>query len=297
MENTVTENPPSRSIGLGAGTLRTPVYNMPPTLKDSVRDFWNEKSCGEVYAEGYVLREQLDNQARERYALEPWIHPFADYPSGAGKDVLEIGVGMGADHLEWAKATPRSLTGVDLTERAIRFTADRLSLYGLHSDLGVADAENLPFPDQSFDIVYSYGVLHHSPDTARAIQEVRRILRPGGVAKVMIYHSRSLVGYMLWLRYGLFAGRPFRSLSDIYAHHLESPGTKAFSVPEARDLFASFSSADFRVCLGPGDLLEGAVGQRHRGLLLRAAKAVWPRWFIRNAMKGHGLCMLITAVP
>ncbi len=269
---------------------------MPHDLKDSVREFWNEKSCGEVYAAGDVLREQLENQARARYALEPGIYAFADFPAAADKDVLEIGVGMGADHLEWARARPRSLTGIDLTDRAIHFTADRLDLYGLHSDLRAADAENLPFPDESLDIVYSYGVLHHSPDTARAIQEVHRVLRPGGTAKIMIYHARSIVGYVLWLRYGLLRLQPFRPLRDIYAHHLESPGTKAFTIAEARALFASFSSTDLRICLGPGDLLEGAVGQRHRGFLLRAAKAVWPRWFIRRAMKGHGLGMLITAV-
>ena len=169
-------------------------------LKDSVREFWNEASCGEVYAIGTDLRERLENQARERSVLEPWIRPFANFPSALNRDVLEIGVGMGADHLEWAKALPRSLTGIDITDRAIRFTADRLRLYGLCSDLRVADAENLPFPDKSFDIIYSYGVLHHTPDTARAIQEVHRVLRPGGLAKIMIYHSRSLVGYMLWLR-------------------------------------------------------------------------------------------------
>ena len=123
-------------------------------LKDSVREFWNENSCGEVYAVGTDLRERLENQARERYVLEPWIHPFADFPAGVSKDVLEIGVGMGADHLEWAKAFPRSLTGIDITDRAISFTADRLGLYGLCSDLRVADAENLPFPNESFDIVY-----------------------------------------------------------------------------------------------------------------------------------------------
>ncbi len=264
-------------------------------LKDSVRDFWNTQACGEVYASGPALRDQLENQARERYALEPWIHPFANYPSGAGKDVLEIGVGMGADHLEWAKAHPHSLTGIDLTDRAISFTADRLQLYGLHSALHVADAENLPFPSESFDIVYSYGVLHHSPDTARAVQEVHRVLRPGGLARIMIYHSRSLVGAMLWLRYGLLALRPLRPLRDIYACHLESPGTKAFSLAEARALFAPFSAVELRISLGPGDLLQGAVGQRHRGLLLRAAKAVWPRWFIRRALKNCGLGMLILA--
>jgi SAM-dependent methyltransferase len=266
-----------------------------PDLKESVREFWNAKSCGEVYAEGDSPAEKLAQQARERYILEPYIAAFAGFSHGAGKDVLEIGVGMGADHLEWAKSSPRSLTGIDLTDRAIQFTQERLGFFGLQSDLHAADAENLPFPDNSFDIVYSYGVLHHSPDTAQAIREVHRVLRPGGSARIMIYHSRSIVGYVLWLRYGLLAGKPFRSLTEIYANHLESPGTKAFSISQAREMFSSFRSVQIGIQLGPGDLLEGAVGQRHRGWLLTVARALWPRWIIRRALKHHGLGMLITA--
>lgn len=268
---------------------------MDESLKDSVRDFWNTKSCGEIYAEGETPAEKLAQHARERYLLEPIIHTFADFPSGRNKDVLEIGVGMGADHLEWAKSHPRALTGIDLTNRAIDFTKERLGYYGLQSNLRVADAENLPFPGDSFDIVFSYGVLHHSPDTAQAIREVYRVLRPGGSARIMIYHSPSIVGYMLWTRYGLLAGRPFRSQRDIYAHHLESPGTKGFSELEARAMFSRFSSVETQVILGPGDLLQGAVGQRHRGALLGIARAVWPRWFIRIFMNHLGLGMLITA--
>jgi ubiquinone/menaquinone biosynthesis C-methylase UbiE len=265
-------------------------------LKDEVRDFWNEKSCGEVYARGSDLREQLAEQAAERFRLEPVIFEFAEFQNATGKDVLEIGVGMGADHLEWAKAGPRSLTGIDLTPRAIGFTAERLAAHGLRSDLRVGDAEYLPFGNEQFDIVYSYGVLHHSPDTAQAISEVKRVLRPGGTAKVMIYHSPSVVGWMLWARYALLAGRPGRSLREIYAGHLESPGTKAFSVAEAREMFGGFSRVECQVILGPGDLLEGAVGQRHGGVALSLAKALWPRWFIRRVLKGYGLGMLIRAV-
>lgn len=269
---------------------------MSESLKQSVRDFWNTQSCGEVYAEGDSPAARLEQQARERFALEPVIHRFADFPSGRGKHVLEIGVGMGADHLEWAKSQPASLTGVDLTPRAIEFCEQRLALYNLRSDLRVADAENLPFRDNSFDIVYSYGVLHHSPDTAQAIREVGRVLRPGGIARIMIYHSPSVVGYMLWMRYALLAGKPFRSLREIYARHLESPGTQAFSESEARAMFSGFTSVNTQIVLGPGDLLLGAVGQRHRGLMLRTAKALWPRWFIRAFMKNHGLGILITGV-
>jgi ubiquinone/menaquinone biosynthesis C-methylase UbiE len=266
------------------------------TLKESVRDFWNEKSCGEVYAKGSGIREQLAEQAAERYRLEPIIFEFAGFARGAGKDVLEIGVGMGADHLEWAKAKPRTLAGIDLTPRAIGFTSERLAAYGFHSDLRTADAEQLPFGDAQFDVVYSYGVLHHSPDTTQAIREVERVLRPGGVAIVMIYHSPSVVGWMLWVRYGVLRAKPARSMKDIYAEHLESPGTKAFSVREAEAMFTGFSQVTCEVILGPGDLLEGAVGQRHGGVLLRVARALWPRWFIRRFLTAYGLGMFIKAV-
>ena len=208
---------------------------------------------------------------------------------------MEIGVGMGADHVEWAKSGPRSLTGIDLTPAGIEYTRQRLGVYGLSSRLEVGDAENLPFPDESFDIVYSWGVLHHSPDTARAIREVLRVLRPRGVARIMIYHKYSLVGYMLWLRYGLLRGRPFRSLSSIYAEHLESPGTKAYSLEEARQMFQGFSSVHARSYLCIGDTLEGSAGQRHPSLLLTVVRAIWPRKLVRRFFPNHGLTLIIDA--
>lgn len=223
--------------------------------KQRVHDFWNAQSCGEVYAVGQTLRDQYEAQRAARYALEPYLPQFARFHEGAGRDVLEIGVGMGADHLEWARSGPRSLSGIDLTERAVEHTRARLRELGLQSRLTIGDAECLPYADASFDLVYSWGVLHHSPDTPRAIREVWRVLRPGGTARIMIYHSRSIVGYVLWLRYALLAGAPRRSLADIYAHHLESPGTKAYSVEEARRMFAPFRSADVRSQLSFGDLL------------------------------------------
>ncbi len=265
------------------------------SLKEVVQKFWDKNACGEIYAEGGSLRDQLERQARTRYELEPYILDFAGFGDGRGKDVLEIGVGMGADHWQWAKSQPRSLTGIDLTPRAINFTRERLGLYGLTSDLRVADAESLPFEDNSFDLVYSWGVLHHSPDTSRAIGEVLRVLKPGGEARIMIYHTYSMVGYMLWVRYALLAGRPWRGLRDIYAHHLESPGTKAYTVDEVRALLAGFTSIRPRVQLSFGDLLMGGVGQRHRGVLLSTAKALYPRRLIQCLLPNHGLYLLIQA--
>lgn len=264
------------------------------TAKSQVHDFWNEAACGEALYLGGENAEAYRAQAQRRYELEPFIVPFANFAAAQGKQVLEIGVGLGADHQRFAEAGAL-LSGIDLTERAIDHTRRRLTLLGLSSSLAVGDAENLDFPDESFDLVYSWGVLHHSPDTPKAITEVYRVLKPGGIAKIMIYHRYSMVGAMLWLRYALLAGRPWRRLSPIYAEHLESPGTKAYSVAEARQLFGAFSQVQITTPLGHGDLLESEVGQRHRGLALTLAKTLWPRWFIRRFLPGAGLFMLIEA--
>jgi SAM-dependent methyltransferase len=262
-------------------------------LKEAVRDFWDGASCGEVYAAGNDDRAYYEAHRDARYCLEPYIKDFARFEQAAGKDVLEIGVGMGADHLEYARNEPKSLTGVDLTPRAMEHTSDRLAAFGVKSQLQTADAEQLPFEDDSFDLVYSWGVLHHTPRTQIAIQEVHRVLRPGGVARIMIYHYWSITGYMLWARYGLLARRPCRSLRDIYHHHLESPGTKAYTVSQAKDMCRMFSAINVKTQIGFADLLQGQVGQRHGGLLLSTARALWPRPLIRTLFARHGLLLLI----
>jgi SAM-dependent methyltransferase len=263
--------------------------------KQAVHDFWQRASCGEeAYALGGSSRERLEAQARTRYELEPYIRQFARFESGRGLDVLEVGVGMGADHLEWARHMPRSLSGIDLTERAIAHTATRLALYDLRSDLRVADAEKLPFRDASFDLVYSWGVLHHSPDTSRAVREVLRVLRPGGVARVMIYHAHSMLHAVVAVR---VARWPAQALTRgcLRPPPRESPGTKAYSRAEARSMFSEFSQVDIRTMLSFGDLLEGAVGQRHGGPVLTLAKRLYPRAAIRRLLPRQGLTMLVEA--
>lgn len=262
--------------------------------KELVRQFWNRASCGEELYLPSLERSGFDAQAMRRYKLEPYIRDFARFDRSEGLRVLEIGVGLGADHEQFARAKAR-LSGIDLTERAIERTARRLELAGFRSDLRVSDAENLPFPDGEFDVVYSWGVIHHTPDTQRAIHEIHRVLKPGGEARIMIYSRWSMVGIMLWARYALLQGRPLTTMDEIYAEYLESPGTKAYSVADARAMFSGWSSCDIRTVLTHGDLLESEAGQRHRGTALTVARALWPRWLIRSFARGRGLFMLIEA--
>lgn len=111
----------------------------------------------------------------------------------------------------------------------------------------------------------------------------------------MIYHKYSFVGLMLWLRYALFRLKPMTPLSQIYNQYLESPGTKAYSISEARELFKKFRDVEITTVLTHGDLLTSFAGQRHQGLLLSVARLIWPRWLIRTFFPKYGLFMLITA--
>jgi len=263
--------------------------------KAQVHDFWNDASCGEaLLMKGGPLKQQYQDQMRARYEWEPEILSFVQFEKYRGKKVLEIGVGLGADHQKWAEAGAE-LSGMDLTERAIEKTGERFELFGLKSDLRVGDAENLPFADETFDVVYSWGVLLYCPNMYRAISEVRRVLKPAGEALIMLYNKHSFVGYMLWTRYALMRLRPWRTLKDIYHHHLEAPGTQAFTESEARDFFRDFSRVEFDVNLTHGDLLTTGAGQRHSGPLLDVARKIWPRDLIRTHFPKHGLFMKIRA--
>jgi ubiquinone/menaquinone biosynthesis C-methylase UbiE len=261
-----------------------------------VHDFWEKFACGEIYADGESSFEKYRNETLARYRLEPYIQEFADFPSFKDLDVLEIGVGMGSDHSSIAAQNPKSLSGVDLTSRSIEKTQERFDLFQLQSRLSVDNAENLSFEDNSFDAVYSWGTLHHSPDTPQCFKETHRVLRPGGFAKIMIYYKYSSTGLILWLRYGLLAFRPFRSLEEIFSNHLESPGTKAYSFAEARKLTQDFAEIDMKVQVCHADTFEGEVGARHKGPLLKIAKTFFPKSLVRflGRFLPIGLFLLIT---
>lgn len=262
---------------------------------EQVHNFWNSESCGERYALGDSSVEKFLNEEKNRYKLEPYIKTFGKFDEYKNKDVLEIGVGFGCDHSQIARYLPKSLTGVDLTYRAIENTKLRFKSLKLDSSLKIDNAENLSFDDNTFEAVYSWGVLHHSPNTKKCFDELYRVLKPGGIAKIMIYHKYSPVGWMLWIKYGLLKFNPFKRLNSIYSDHLESPGTKAFTIKEAKELVKQFSNVEISVQLSFGDLLDGNVGARHKGLLLSFAKIMYPKFLIKMIAKFFpiGLYLLI----
>jgi ubiquinone/menaquinone biosynthesis C-methylase UbiE len=213
-------------------------------LNDLVQAYWQAEPCGtstdivkdtERYSKAWF--ETVEDH---RYTVEPYIHSVAQFTRHRGKRVLEVGVGAGTDHLQWARAGV-ILHGVDLTQAGIDTTRRRLELYGLSSDLRRIDAESLPFEDGYFDIVYSWGVIHHSERPEKIVAEIRRVLKPGGEFIGMFYQRPSLVTFKVWLKHGLFAGKPWRSFREVLFHHVESIGTKAYTIAEMRRMFGSFA--------------------------------------------------------
>jgi ubiquinone/menaquinone biosynthesis C-methylase UbiE len=208
------------------------------SVKDRVRSYWHESPNGSTLTSAAAgTAEFYAEIERARYAAEPFIPTFADFDGARGKTVLEIGIGVGTDFVRFARAGA-VVTGVDLTERSVALVRQRLADEGLQGRVQVADAEALPFESQSFDRVYSWGVLHHTPNTPRAIREAVRVLRPGGELCVMLYARHSWFAYAVWARFALLRGRPWQTLADVLHAHMESEGTTAYTKRELTRLFA-----------------------------------------------------------
>lgn len=261
-------------------------------LKQNVKAHWEKQPCGTRELPTSDRRAFFAQLEEERYAVEPYLKSFARFEQGRGKRLLEIGVGAGTDFINWVR-NGAIATGVDLTTHGVALTEERLALEGLTATVQQADAENLPFADESFDLVYSWGVLHHSPDTPRAIREVHRVLKPGGRALMMVYHVPSWTGWMLWGIHCLGKLKPWRSPRWAIYQHLESPGTKSYTVAEGRALCADFSHVEIRTQLGCGDLLEMRPDAKYQGALYKLLWRIYPRPLVKLLGNRFGLFLLI----
>ena len=235
-----------------------------------VRDYWQAEPCAAKLSrhepgEAAFFRDIEEAKSR----MEPHEARFAEFERWAGRDVLEIGCGLGIDTARFARAGA-NVTAIDLTDAGVALTHRLLDLEQLAGEAMVANAERLPFADERFDLVYSWGVLHHTPNIRAAVDEVRRVLRPGGEARVMLYSRHSLFSTAVWLRQMAREVRPM-SLRSAIARGLESPGTQAFTKLDAYWMFAQFATRDIRQVATVYDRLP--VDRLGWHLLIRAQTA------------------------
>lgn len=242
-------------------------------LKSEVKAFWNRQSCdtGQAQSQKFT-REYFEEIERCRYAVLPYIHSFAQFTRYHGKRVLEVGFGAGTDFIQWLRAGA-IVSGIDLTEEALANVTHRIQVYGLPQpeSLQVADAENLPFESNSFDLGYSWGVLHHTPDTEKALRELVRVVRPGGEIKVMLYNRRSITVLECWARYALLKGRPWKSPVWTLWNYMESVGTKSYTQSEVLKMLEPLKLTDIQVQTFP-TLPDRTVSKKKKPLCSRILK-------------------------
>lgn len=165
-------------------------------LKRDVQSFWQSHPCGAKFADEKIGTPEFFQEVEDhRYRLEPHILEMGPFAAASGCRVLELGCGVGTDGAQFSRHGAWYV-GADLTRNAVKISRGRLSTSGLQGNFTNLDAENLPFADGSFDFVYSHGVLHHTPDTQAAFDEVHRVLRPGGKAVIMVYYRYSYNYYV-----------------------------------------------------------------------------------------------------
>jgi len=209
--------------------------------KEDVRRYWNEQSCDtQVATSEKFSREYFEQIEQFRYRDQPFIHAFAQFTRYRGRKVLEVGFGAGTDFIQWLRAGAAA-SGIDLTQEALDNLTRRIQVYQLPSPerMAVADAESLPFDSNTFDLGYSFGVLHHTPDTKKAVAELVRVVRPGGEVKIMLYNRRSVFAVNQWIKHAALKGRPWKSIAWVLSRHMESPGTRAYTRGELLRLFSA----------------------------------------------------------
>lgn len=212
---------------------------------DDVRRFWDERPCNLKHGTAPVgTKEFFDQVEARKYRVEPHIPRFADFARWRNCDVLEVGCGLGTESVNFARAGAR-LTAVDLSERSAELTRQRLQVQGVAGTVLVADAESLgdTLAARSgdgrvpqFDLVWSFGVIHHTPSPAAAVRELARLVKPGGELRLMVYAKVSYKLFFLMRETGVW---DFARIDELLGEYSEAqsgcPVTYSYTEAEVRD--------------------------------------------------------------
>jgi len=208
---------------------------------DQVREYWDRRPCNIRHStKPSGSREYFDEVERRKYFVEPHIPGFAEFPRWQDKRVLEIGCGIGTDTINFARHGA-TVTAVDLSEKSLEMARRRAEVFGLADRIrffqGSAEQLELVVPPEMFDLVYSFGVIHHTPHPERVLEQLRNYVRPGSTVKIMVYHRYSWKVLWILMTYGKCR---FWRLAELVARYSEAetgcPVTYSYTKSELRGL-------------------------------------------------------------
>jgi ubiquinone/menaquinone biosynthesis C-methylase UbiE len=247
---------------------------------EDVRSFWEAHpvaaaaiphplGSAEYFAQYDALRE-----TNESLDFSYRLH---EYPAFAGKKVLDVGSGNGYVLSKYAKEGAE-VYGVDITSAAIALCQQRFALLDLHGHFEVANAERLPFEDETFDCVCSMGVLHHTPDTAAAVAEIFRVLKPGGRLIVMFYHRDSMLYRVTFPLLRMVHGKSMQQLVN-EVDGVGNPKGQVYSRAELRRLLSRFQNLELFAGVLQTWMLLPRVGRFVPDRIVRLLEPRWG-WFL-----------------
>lgn len=222
---------------------------------EKVQAFWDQRPCNVKHsAKMSGTKEYFDEVEQRKFLVEPHLPLFADFPSVKDKKVLEIGCGLGTVAINFARAGAKKVTAVDLSNTSLELAKQRANVYGFSNciDFVQANAEELSksLPLEQYDLIFSFGVIHHTPHPEKVLKELQKYLAPQGILKVMVYYKYSWKALWILMTYGRMQ---FWKLPSLVAKYSEaqtgSPVTFTYSKNEAKKLFASqgFEIQDLKV--------------------------------------------------
>jgi len=208
---------------------------------EQVRSYWDQRPCNIRHSPKPVgTREYFDEVEARKYFVEPHIPRFAEFERWRGKRVLEIGCGIGTDTVNFARHGAQ-VTAVDLSSQSIEVARKRVDVFGLSNQVRFynGSAEELAsfVPVEAYDLIYSFGVIHHTPHPERVVEQMRQYARPGTTVKIMVYYRPSWK--VFWILMGYGRGQ-FWKLKELIAKHSEAqsgcPVTYSYTHSEGRAL-------------------------------------------------------------
>jgi SAM-dependent methyltransferase len=210
----------------------------------AVKEYWDRRPCNIRHSNKPIgTREYFDEVEERKYFVEPHIPGFAQFERWKGKKVLEIGCGIGTDSVNFARAGA-DLTVVDISETSLDMCRRRFELYGLKANFHCGNAEELStfVPVQDYDLIYSFGVIHHTPDPAAAFEQLRKYCNSQTELRVMLYSKWSWK--VIWI-VAVYGKGAFWRADELIRNHSEAqtgcPVTYCYSAAGVRDLMKGYA--------------------------------------------------------
>ena len=197
---------------------------------EKVYEFWNNRPCNIRHSQKEIgTKEYFEEVTKRKYFVESHIINFADFKKYNNKTVLEVGCGIGTAAHSFIE-NGAIYTGIDLSDKSVEIAKKRLEVFNLKGNIYQMNIEDIDAIEYEYDLIYSFGVLHHTPDIKKSIKNIHKMLKPGGEFKMMLYARNS------WKYYQITEGL------DQYESQNGVPIANVYTHEEVHDLLTDFNN-------------------------------------------------------